>query len=49
MRADDATELAAGWHVMEAEEQAERARNSNWHHLDGTEEEEEEEHVVEEL
>eukprot|EP01043_Picozoa_sp_COSAG02_P051463 COSAG02_NODE_5418_length_4347_cov_2.780838_2_plen_1026_part_00 len=43
LRADDATELASGWHAMEAEEQAERARNPNWHHLDSTEEEEEEE------
>jgi Ca2+-binding EF-hand superfamily protein len=43
LRADDATELAAGWHVMEEEEQEERAQNPNWHHLDSTEEEEEEE------
>lgn len=43
LRATDATEMAAGWHVMEAQEQAERSQNPNWHHLDSTEEEEEEE------
>lgn len=43
LRADDATELASGWHAVEAEEQAERARNPNWHHLDSTTEEEEDE------
>ena len=41
LRADDPTEMAAGWYVLEAEEQEERAKNPNWHHLDSTEEEEE--------